>query len=67
MQQSEITVGTRPIAFGFTRGSELSGLSKNTLRRLAKVGRLRTVLVGRRRLIPYHALSELLQRGSSMQ
>jgi excisionase family DNA binding protein len=60
----EVAVGNRPIAYGFTRASEVSSLSKNTLRRKAKTGELRTVLVGRRRLIPFEALFALVN-GSS--
>jgi len=50
-----------PLAVGFAKAAELLGVSRNTLRRLAKEGRLRTVLVGRRRLIPYDALQDLLR------
>ena len=53
-----------PLAVSFDRAAELTSLSKQTLRRLAKTGTLKTILVTkRRRIIPYSALSELL-RGS---
>lgn len=65
MGQMEVAVG-RPLAVSFARASELTSLSKLSLRRLAKIGRLRTSLVGRRRVIPYSALYELLQNGSSL-
>ena len=65
MNQLEVAVGTRPIAVSFTRASELTSISKNSLRRFAKSGKLRTALVGRRRVIPFSALYELLQNGSS--
>ena len=63
----EVATNSRPLALGFGRGSEISGLSKNTLRRLSKAGRLKTVRVGRRRLILYGSLTEILQSGSTMQ
>jgi excisionase family DNA binding protein len=53
--------GFRPIAVSFTRASELTSLSKNSLRRLAKEGTLRTATVGRRRIIPFSALQDLLR------
>jgi hypothetical protein len=56
----DAAVGNRPIAYGFSRASEVSSLSKNTLRRKAKTGELRTVLVGRRRVIPFEALYALI-------
>jgi predicted site-specific integrase-resolvase len=56
-----------PLAVNFARASELTSLSKQTLRRLAKSGALKTILVTkRRRVIPYTALAELL-RGSSSE
>lgn len=50
-----------PLAVSFARAAELVGVSRNTLRRHAKLGRLRTVLLGRRRLIPYDALRDLVR------
>lgn len=55
-----------PLAVSFTRAAELTSVSRNGLRRLAKDGRLRTVQLGRRRLIPYSALQDLV-RGSREQ
>jgi hypothetical protein len=63
MNQLGTAVGNRPIAVSFSRGSELTSISKNSLRRLARDGKLRTALVGRRRVIPYNALFELIQNG----
>ena len=54
-----------PLAVGFTQAAEAMSLSKNTLRRLAKTGRLATVRVGRRRLIPVKALRQLLREGNA--
>jgi excisionase family DNA binding protein len=42
----------------------MTSVSKSTLRRFAKSGRLRTVLLGRRRVIPIDALKELIEKGS---
>jgi excisionase family DNA binding protein len=53
-----------PIAVSFARAAEITSLSKNSLRRFAKSGRLRTVRLGRRRLIPFEALNELIQKGT---
>jgi excisionase family DNA binding protein len=53
-----------PLAVSFARAAEITSLSKNSLRRFAKSGRLRTVRLGRRRLIPFEALSELIQNGN---
>lgn len=55
---------TLPLAVGFVRASELTSLSRSTLRRFAKSGRLRTVLLGRRRVIPIDALRELILKGT---
>lgn len=64
--QQEIAVGIRPIAVSFARASEMTSLSKLSLRRLAKSGKLRTALVGRRRIVPVSALYELVQGVSSV-
>jgi excisionase family DNA binding protein len=51
----------RPIAVSIGRAAELTSLSKTSLRRFAKNGRLQTVRFGRRVIVPYNALTELLQ------
>ena len=38
------------------------GISLNSCRRLAKDGRLHTVRIGRRRVVPVRALEELIRR-----
>jgi excisionase family DNA binding protein len=53
-----------PLAVNFTRASELTSMSKNSLRRMAKSGRLRTITLGRRRVVPYDALKELVASGT---
>lgn len=50
-----------PISVNFPRAAELTSISVGHLRRMAANGTLRTVLVGRRRLIPIQALVELVQ------
>jgi excisionase family DNA binding protein len=62
MNQSEAN-GDRPLAVSFARAAELTSVSKNSLRRFAKTGRLRTVRLGRRRIIPFAALNDLLRNG----
>ena len=56
-------IGDRPLAVSFARAAELTSMSKNSLRKYAKTGRLRTVRLGRRRIIPFAALHDLLQNG----
>ena len=56
-----------PLAVSFARAAEITSLSKNTLRRFAKSGRLRTVRLGRRRLIPFEALNELIRGGNEIK
>jgi excisionase family DNA binding protein len=63
VEQEQITVG-RPLAVSFSRAAEMTSLSKLSLRRLSKNGRLRTARIGRRRIIPYSALIELLEKSS---
>jgi hypothetical protein len=50
-----------PISVDFPRAAELTSLSVNSLRRYARTGRLKTILVGRRRVIPIVALHQLLE------
>jgi excisionase family DNA binding protein len=53
-----------PLAVSFVRAAELTSVSRNTLRRFAKSGRLRTVRLGRRRVIPIDALRDLIREGT---
>jgi excisionase family DNA binding protein len=61
------SVGTQPLAVSFARAAELKSVSKNSLRRFAKSGRLRTIRLGRRRIIPFAALNDLLRNGLSSE
>jgi excisionase family DNA binding protein len=61
------SVGDRPLAVSFARAAELTSVSKNSLRRFAKTGKLRTVRLGRRRIIPFAALNDLLRNGLSSE
>jgi hypothetical protein len=42
----------------------MTSVSRSTLRRFAKSGRLQTALLGRRRVIPIDALRDLIRNGS---
>jgi excisionase family DNA binding protein len=63
MIDSQSAIGTRPLAVSFARAAELTSLSKNSLRRYARSGRLKTTRIGRRRIIPLAGLNELIQNG----
>jgi excisionase family DNA binding protein len=65
MGSMQVAITDRPIAVSFERASQLTSISKNSLRRAAKNGVLRTVRFGRRRIIPFAALNDLLQHGLS--
>lgn len=62
MSMSE-AIADRPLAVSFAKAAELTSVSKASLRRYARDGRLRTVRFGRRRIIPFNALTELLRNG----
>jgi excisionase family DNA binding protein len=53
------------LSVSFKEAAQVTSVSKTTLRRYAKDGRLRTVRLGRRRVIPYDALKELIRDGST--
>jgi excisionase family DNA binding protein len=61
---SHVFENAPPIAVDFKRAAQLTSVSRSTLRRFAKSGRLRTVLLGRRRVIPIGALKDLIRNGS---
>ena len=65
MGQTQAVIADRPIAVSFEKASQLTSISKSTLRRAAKNGVLKTISFGRRRIIPYHELSDLLRHGLS--
>jgi hypothetical protein len=50
-----------PIGVSVSQAVELSGLSRSYIWILIKVGRLKTVSVGRRRIIVYQSLRELIE------
>ena len=56
-------IDDRPLAVSFARAAELTSLSKNSLRRAARAGKLRTIRFGRRRIVPFSALNDLLRNG----
>jgi len=54
-----------PLSVSFKEAAQVTSVSRTTLRRYAKDGRLRTVRLGRRRVIPYEALEELIRAGAA--
>jgi excisionase family DNA binding protein len=52
-----------PIAVGIKEAAVMIGVSPNTIRRQVAAGRLHTVRVGRRRVIPIDVLREFVERG----
>jgi excisionase family DNA binding protein len=53
----------RPLAVSFAKAAQLTSLSKKTLRRAARLGTLPTARFGRRRIIPFDALRNLIREG----
>jgi excisionase family DNA binding protein len=49
------------LAYSLAESEALSGLSRSTLYRLIVAGKLRTVQLGRRRLVPRSELEQLCQ------
>jgi excisionase family DNA binding protein len=60
---SQIAIANQPLAVNFAKAAELTSISKSSLRRYARQGRLRTVLCGRRRIVPYDEITKLLRDG----
>lgn len=56
-----------PITISLERAAEESGLSVRTLNYAIANGELKSVTVGRRRLIPVRALESFLRTGSKMR
>jgi excisionase family DNA binding protein len=54
-----------PLAHSVNNAATISGLSRTTLYHHIREGRLHSVLVGGRRLIPDKALRDLLQLGEA--
>lgn len=52
---------THRVAYGLDEAARACGLSRRSLERLVSAGKLRTVRIGRRRLVPLAALVELLE------
>ena len=50
-----------PLSVSFAEAAKLLSVSPNTVRRHAKDGRLRTIRLGRRRVVPFDALRDLLR------
>jgi excisionase family DNA binding protein len=54
-----------PLSVSFKEAAKLLSVSPNTVRRHAKDGRLRTVRLGRRRVVPFDALKDLIRSGTA--
>jgi excisionase family DNA binding protein len=54
-------IPTFPLSVSFKEAAALLSVSPNTVRRHAKSGILRTVRLGRRRVVPYDALKDLIR------
>jgi excisionase family DNA binding protein len=50
-----------PISVSLKEAAAMLGVSASTIRRFAKDERLRTVQLGRRRVVPVEALKELIR------
>jgi excisionase family DNA binding protein len=50
-----------PLSVSFAEAAKLLSVSPNTVRRHAKDGRLRTIRLGRRRVVPFDALRDLIR------
>jgi excisionase family DNA binding protein len=57
-------IPNQPLAVSFREAAQITSVSRSTLRRYAKIGRLRTVRLGRRVIVPFEALKDLIQEGS---
>jgi excisionase family DNA binding protein len=60
----ETTILT-PLAVGYRKAAQLTDVSKASLRRAARDGRLRTVRIGSRVVIPFDALKAFIAAGQS--
>jgi excisionase family DNA binding protein len=56
-----------PLSVSFAEAAKLLSVSPNTVRRHAKSGVLRTIRLGRRRVVPYDALRDLIRDGRQEQ
>jgi excisionase family DNA binding protein len=56
-----VTIRTTPLSVTFKNAADLTGLSESHLRFLARVKRLETVKLGRKRLVRYRSLEALLK------
>jgi excisionase family DNA binding protein len=54
-----------PLSVSFAEAAKLLSVSPNTVRRHAKNGILRTVRLGRRRVVPFDALRDLIRSGTA--
>jgi excisionase family DNA binding protein len=52
------------LSVSFKEAAEITSVSRSTLRRQAASGRLKTIRLGRRRVIPFEALKDLIREGT---
>jgi excisionase family DNA binding protein len=50
-----------PLSVSLKEAAATLGVSASTVRRLSKAGNVRTIRLGRRRMIPFESLEELIQ------
>jgi hypothetical protein len=55
------------LSVSLKEGARLLGISLNSIRRHAAAGRVRTILLGRRRLVPVDGLLELIRDQESKE
>jgi uncharacterized membrane protein len=54
------------LAYSLAESEALSGLSRSSLYRMIAAGTLKTVVHGRRRLVPAHELERILSAGENL-
>jgi excisionase family DNA binding protein len=62
-----IAMTTDRLAVTIAEASRMTSLSRGTIRSYARTGRIKTVKVGRRRIVPISALERLVRLGVDSQ
>lgn len=65
MTQGMHALSDKPIAVSVGRAAELLSVSKATIRSFQKSGRLRVARLGRRVVVPMHALEQLVRESTA--
>ena len=63
MEMSQVAIGDRPLAVSIAKAAELTSISKTSMKRFVREGRLITVRVGRCLIVPITSLTQMLQDG----